>query len=194
MMIIEDIIKIQHGGKDSALKLIEKFNPILKKYAYRLYYEDAYNDLLVDFIELLFKISIDKMQTKDDGCIISYLTTSIHNSYIKKLIKLKQMRNFTIYSDLTEKELYYIELLTATNDTHINTDLDLLRKLLTNAEFAIIKMVFYDGYSVTETGNALGITRQAVNQSFRRNLEGISLTIVFLPYPGTPVGFYHNAF
>jgi RNA polymerase sigma factor (sigma-70 family) len=171
MMIIEDIIKIQHGGKDSALKLIEKFNPILKKYAYRLYYEDAYNDLLVDFIELLFKISIDKMQTKDDGCIISYLTTSIHNSYIKKLIKLKQMRNFTIYSDLTEKELYYIELLTATNDTHINTDLDLLRKLLTNAEFAIIKMVFYDGYSVTETGNALGITRQAVNQMKNRALK-----------------------
>lgn len=170
-MIIDDLIKIQSRDSDSTLKLIEKFNPILKKYAYRLYYEDAYNDLLVDFIELLFNINLEKMQNKDDGCLISYLTTSIHNSYIKKLIKIKQLRNFTIYSDLTEKELYYIDSLTATNDTYVNTDFDLLRKLLTNPEFIIIKMIFYGGYSVAETAGALGITRQAVNQMKNRALK-----------------------
>ncbi|MGB8455993.1 MAG: sigma-70 family RNA polymerase sigma factor [Anaerocolumna sp.] len=177
-MIIDDIIKIQRGDNDSTLKLIEKFNPILKKYAYSLYYEDAYDDLLVDFIELLFNISIKKIQNKEDGCIISYLTTSIHNSYIKKLIKIKQMLNFTIYSDLTEKELYYIDSITATNDTYINTDFDLLRKILTNPEFIIIKKIFYDGYSVTETANAIGITRQAVNQMKNRALKKLKKIFV----------------
>jgi len=177
-MIIDDIIKIQSGDGDSTLKFIEKFNPILKKYAYSLYYEDAYDDLLVDFTELLFNISIEKIQNKDDGCMISYLTTSIHNSYIKKLIKIKQMRNFTIYSDLTEKELYYIDSLTSTNDTYINTDFDLLKKILTNPEFIIIKMIFYEGYSVTETANANGITRQAVNQMKNRALKKLKITFV----------------
>lgn len=177
-MIIDDIIKIQNGDSDSTLKIIEKFNPILKKYAYSLYYEDAYDDLLVDFTELLFNISVEKIQNKDDGCIISYLTRSIHNSYIKKLIKIKQMRNFTIYSDLTEKELYYIDSLTSTNDTYINTDFDLLKKFLTNPEFIIIKMIFYEGYSVAETANANGITRQAVNQMKNRALK--KLKIIFM--------------
>ncbi len=170
-MIIDEIIKIQRGNNDSTLKLIEKFNPTLKKYAHSLSYEDAYSDLLVDFIELLSRIKVEKIQNKADGCMISYLTTSIHSSYIKKLIKIKQMRNFTIYSDLTEKELYYIDSLTATNDTYINTDFDLLRKTLTDSEFTIIKMIFYRGYSVAETAGAMGITRQAVNQMKNRALK-----------------------
>ncbi len=177
-MIIDDIRKIQNGDSDSILKLIEKFNPVLKKYAYSLYYEDSYDDLLVSFIELLVNISIDKIQNKDDGCMISYLTTSIHNSYIKKLIKIKQMRNFISYSNLTEKELYYIDSITATNDTYINMDLDLLRRILTNPEFITIKMIFYKGYTVAETANALGITRQAVNQMKNRALK--KLKIIFM--------------
>lgn len=172
-MIIDDIMKIQSGDNEMTLKLIEKFNPILKKYAYSLHYEDAYDDLLVDFIELLFNLSPEKIKNKDDGCIISYLTTSIHNSYVKKLIKMKQLRNFIIYSDLSEKELYYIDSLTATNDSYRNTDLDLLKKILTNPEFLIIKMIFYAGYSVSETANAIGITRQAVNQMKNRALKKI---------------------
>lgn len=176
-MIIDEIVKIQNGCNDSTLKLIEKFNPLLKKYSHSLYYEDAYDDLLVDFIELLIKIKVEKIQNKDDGCIISYLTTSIHSSYIKKLIKIKQLRNYTIYSELTEKELYYIDSLTATNDTYINTDFDLLKKVLTNPEFTIIKMIFYKGYSVTETAIAIGITRQAVNQMKNRALK--KLKIIF---------------
>lgn len=174
-MLIDDIIKIQNGDSDLTLKLIEKFNPMLKKYAHNLYYEDAYHDLLADFIELLSNIKVERMQNKDEGCMISYVITSIHSSYIKKLIKIKQMKNFIIYSDLTEKELHYIDGLTATNDTYISTDFDLLKKILTNPEFIIIKMIFYEGYSVTETANINGITRQAVNQMKNRALKKLKL-------------------
>jgi RNA polymerase sigma factor (sigma-70 family) len=170
-MIVDEVYKIQSGDNTAILKLIEKFKPILKKYAHSLSYEDAYDDLLVDFIELLNTLKVDKMQNKNDGGMVAYLTTSIHNSYIKKLIKVKQLRNFTTYSELSENELYYIDSLTATKDTYVNADYDLLRKLLTNQEFNIIKMLYYDGYTVTETALAIGITRQAVNQMKNRALK-----------------------
>lgn len=170
-MIIEEVYKIQRGDNTATLKLIEKFKPIIKKYAHSLSYEDAYDDLLVDFIELLSTLKADKLQNKNDGCLVAYLTTSIHNSYIKKLIRVKQLRNFTIYSELSENELYYIDSLTATMDTYINTDYDLLRELLTNQEFNVIKMLFYEGYTVAETAGAIGITRQAVNQMKNRALK-----------------------
>lgn len=170
-MLIDDIIKIQDGDNDSTIKLVEKFKPLMKKYAYILHYEDAYHDLLADFIELLLKLKVERIKNKEEGSMISYLSTSIHSSYIKKLIKVKQMRNFIVYSDLTEKELHYIDALTATNDIYIGIDYDIMRKLLTNQEFIIIKMIFYEGYSVTETANANGITRQAINQMKNRALK-----------------------
>ncbi len=125
----------------------------------------------MDFIELLATLKADKIQNKNDGCLVAYLTTSIHNSYIKKLIRVKQLQNYTTYSELSENELYYIDSLTATTDTYVNTDYDLLRELLTNQEFTIIKMLYYDGYTVTETADAIGITRQAINQMKNRALK-----------------------
>jgi RNA polymerase sigma factor (sigma-70 family) len=176
-MLIDDIIKIQDGDNDLTTKLIEKFNPLLKKYTYKLHYEDAYHDLIADFIEILLGIKAEKIRNKEDGCIFSYLTVCIHSCYVKRLIKIKQMRNIITYSDLTEKELHYIDTLTSTNDTYIKIDLELLRKVLTYQEYMIIKMIFYEGYSVAETANVNGITRQAINQMKNRALK--KLKIVF---------------
>lgn len=51
-MLSEAIASAQHNNPDSLLALIEKFKPLLKKYAYKLHYEDAYYDLQLDFIIL----------------------------------------------------------------------------------------------------------------------------------------------
>lgn len=48
-MLSEAITSAQHNNPDSLLALIEKFKPLLKKYAYKLRYEDAYYDLQLDF-------------------------------------------------------------------------------------------------------------------------------------------------
>lgn len=36
---------IQHGNTEQTLTLLEKFNPLLRKYAYFLHSEDAYQEL-----------------------------------------------------------------------------------------------------------------------------------------------------
>jgi len=52
-MTAELISRSQTGDKTATLELIEKFHPLLKKYAFRLFYDDAYDELLVDFVGLL---------------------------------------------------------------------------------------------------------------------------------------------
>lgn len=127
-MIINDIIKIQNADSEPIIKMVEKFNPLLKKYAKRLYYEDAYNYLVADFIELLHDINLEKIRIKEDGGMVSYIAKSIHGCYIKRLKKIRLAYKVVIYSDLSEKESYYIESLTATKDTYINSDFNSWRK------------------------------------------------------------------
>lgn len=180
-MTIDDIEKSQEGDRDSTLLLIEKFNPLLRKYAYKLSYEDAYNDLLVDFIELIHNIKLTRIYNKEEGGIISYICASMHNSYVKRLIEIKKLRIILLYSDLSDSELYYIESLTSTNDTYPKIQYDVLKKHLTSSEFNIIKMLYYLDYSATETANICGISRQAVNQTKNRALK--KLKRVYLDKP-----------
>ena len=170
-MTIDIIQKSQSGDGDATLMLIEKFNPLLKKYAYKLRYEDAYNDLVIDFIEMLHNIQVDCIHNKNEGGIVSYICTSIHSSYIKKLIEIKRLRNLILFSDLNESEQYYIENLSSTNDTYCNCELSFVKGILTKPEMSIIKMIYCSGYTVMETAHVYDISRQAVNQMKKRALK-----------------------
>ena len=110
------IAQSQAGNSDATLMLIEKFNPLLRKYAYKLYYDDAYDDLLADFIELLHNLKLDCVRDKSEGSLVSYIYKSIYSSYIKKLIALKKLHNCIPESNLSDQELYYVESSTAGND------------------------------------------------------------------------------
>lgn len=72
-LTINEIVKSQKGDKDSTLKLIEKFTPLIKKYEYKLNYEDAYNDLIMDFIESIHNIHVEKMKSKGEGSTLRTL-------------------------------------------------------------------------------------------------------------------------
>ena len=141
-MTLDIIEKSQGGDGDATLKLTEKFNPLLKKYAYKLFYEDAYNDLLLDFIELLHNIQIKNIHNKSEGSVVSYICTSIHSSYIKRLMEVKRLRNILLYSDLNDNELYYIEAISASNDLYQEYELSLIKKILTKQELKVISMIY----------------------------------------------------
>ena len=49
-MLKDTIAAAQRNDEESLLALIEKFKPLLKKYAYKLHYEDSFFDLQLDFI------------------------------------------------------------------------------------------------------------------------------------------------
>ncbi|MCB8818091.1 RNA polymerase sigma factor [Desulfosporosinus shakirovi] len=164
------IVQLQTGDNGATLTLVKKFDPLLQKYAYRLY-DDAYNDLLSDLIELLNKIRLDCIRGTSEGIIVSYICTSIRNSYIKRLIELKKLHNFVPYSALSDSELYYVEAALATSDPYFKVELTGIESVLTESELSIVKMIYLLGYTVTETTFIYRISRQAVNQTKKRALK-----------------------
>jgi len=171
MKIIFDIIEFQSGNSDSILRLINKFLPLLKKYSRKLSYEDAYDDLLVDFIEIICDMKIEKMRNTEEGSIVTYICTSIHSSYIKRLKQLLMQKKVVPFAGLSESELYYVTGLISTEDFHNDFYFDLLKEYITPSEYTVIKMLYYYGYSISDIANYLKISRQAVNQMKIRSLE-----------------------
>ncbi|MPM28694.1 Bacteriocin UviA [bioreactor metagenome] len=168
-MIVDLIVLSQAGSSEATLELIHKFDPLLKKYAYKLYYEDAYNDLVADFIELLKNIRTDTISSCE-GSLVSYIAKAVRNSYIKRSIAHSRQRNFIPYSAFDESELYRLEAESATVDETTTLDLCEIGSVLTEAELSVIKMLYFSGYTVNEVALSHGISRQAVNQMKKRAL------------------------
>ncbi len=59
------------------LPIIQKFLPLLKKYAFKLNYEDAFSDLQLFLISLIVKIDTEQFST--EGQLVSYIHISLKN-------------------------------------------------------------------------------------------------------------------
>ncbi|OYO91836.1 hypothetical protein CG709_12665 [Lachnotalea glycerini] len=90
---------------------------------------------------------------------------------MKRLNEIIRLQNLFIYSNLSESEQYYIESLSATNDSHFKLYMESLQDFLTAPEISIIELVYYYGFSVNDIANFYGISRQAVNQMKNRALR-----------------------
>jgi RNA polymerase sigma factor (sigma-70 family) len=172
-MLAELIIQFQKGDNRGAEIIIEKFMPLLKKYAYKLNYEDAYDDIIVDFLALLLHIKLDSLHSIDDGALTVYFQRSIHSFYIKRLATIKRNKNLIFYSDLNEREVYKLESHLATIDNYFENELPGLEAILTKHEWELITLIYIIGYSIKEVADAWGLTKQAVNQLKNRALKKI---------------------
>lgn len=170
-MTADLIAQSQSGEVDATLELVNKFKPLLRKYAFKLNFDDAYDDLLLDFLILMKSIPLQYLKSCSEGTLITYIQKSIYYSYIKHSIRIKKLRNISLYSDLKEGELYHIEAKTAIFDDYADIDMQGFGQLLTKSELLIIKMIYYSGYSVSEIAIICGISRQAVNQTKIRALK-----------------------
>ena len=158
-----DLILEDRKDNNLALEeLILRFEKLIKKYAYMLKYEDAQNDLILHFIKVIKNISLNE-NMKNEPILISYLSKSIRNEYIR-LSKEKQK-----YDNLPLN----LEIKTVNNLTEIDFDYvsDLLNGCLTKKEKAIMSLIYIDGYKVSDVSKVMHISRQAVNQCKNRSLS-----------------------
>ncbi len=93
-MLSEKIFEAQHGNEDCMLDLIGTFRRTMQKYSYQLHYEDALNDIIVEFISLIYKIKIENFEETGEGALTNYIVQSIKHTYIKlsKKISLSHSR------------------------------------------------------------------------------------------------------
>ena len=162
--LFTEIVEAQKN-RDHVAELIAFFNPLLKKYAYLLNYEDAYDELQIKLIELIYNLDLKQLKRTDNYTLLSYIKTCIHNCYIQKS---KKYAEYTFYNrfigEMSEESAFSIESQFSTLDTYQDFHARFYRLFLTQSECEIIFYLFYKQFTVSETAKAKKISRQAVNQ------------------------------
>jgi RNA polymerase sigma factor (sigma-70 family) len=174
-MTVDMIVQSQSGRKISTLTLVTKFEPLLRKYAYLLNYDDAYNDLLVDYLELIKKMNVSLLRNIDEGSIVSYIQKSVYSCYIKrsKSARVYITKN-SFFCELSDGEIRIIDMLSSLNDDYkVIENID-IRKSLSRSEYIVIHMFYYSGYSVAEIARHKKVSRQAVNQTKNNALKKLN--------------------
>ena len=104
---------------------------------------------------------------------MSYINVSIINFYKKKVLKLINSKKEIALSDLTEEQMYYVDVKSAVEDeTDIFTEFG-LKNLLNDNECRVIYSIYVEGYTTAEIARLSNKSRQAVNQLKNRALKKI---------------------
>lgn len=156
--------------EDAILSLLLAFDKLLKKYAKMLEYEDAYEDLRLFFIELIYYIKEKGIGRENDGSVVRYISTALKNKYIA-LSKKKKMEELLSLHNLSDDQIVVLEKISAAED---RTDISYyypVRDCLTNREREVMHLLINCGYTVNEIAEKYRISRQAVNKTKLRALN-----------------------
>ena len=80
--IYKQILAYQGGDSNAALELVEKFKPIIKRYAFFLHREDGFEDLQCFLLSMLKTWDTSRLSSTDDATVIRYIANSVKNEYI----------------------------------------------------------------------------------------------------------------
>ncbi|URZ17343.1 sigma-70 family RNA polymerase sigma factor [Clostridium felsineum] len=166
------IIQSKNGDKDCMLLMIQKFMPLIKKYSNKLSYDDAREDLIIGFMEIIGDMPVDKsIKFDEEKYIVGYINISMKHLYVKLLKKLIKLSD-------NETGLYLNTMLENDNvDTSefINNRIilkELLNKISAYQRYIIISIYFLD-LSEDQIAKNLKVSRQAINRTKLRALKSL---------------------
>ncbi|PWE85254.1 hypothetical protein LG34_17060 [Eubacterium ramulus] len=163
-MLYKIVVDAKNGDQDAKMKLINKFMPVIRKCSRKLYSEDAENEMILFILELIPKIPDNLLRPENDGKIVNYISISVKNHYSYCIRKKMQEKDKIPFSDLSEEQLHLLENELSTNDEMnklIQDDLDIS---LSEKEYKVIVMFYFEQYSIAEIAEEFNVSRQAVNQ------------------------------
>ena len=162
----------QLNNKNSMLAIIEKFNPIIKKYSRKLNYDGANSDLIIALIEITKSIPMfTNDNLKKEQYIVGYINTSIKRKYISlskkntEIINRETVLNIDVLLEDTAEESQNL----IDNRIFLNILLDKLSEYQHN----IIHKIFICNISEADLAKELSISRQSVNRAKNRALNNL---------------------
>mgnify|MGYP000148769143 CR=1 FL=1 len=154
------------------LDLIKKFEPLLKKYGRKLEMEDGYEEMQLEFIELIHKLNAKPHLNLTEGAMVNYIVSSIKNSFYKlSRERKKQLQPSISFDELTDKSKYQ---LISENKT---LPIIILSRTLSTREILILRLCFEYGYTSAEIARHFNVTRQNINQIKKRALKKLKSSI-----------------
>lgn len=147
--------------------IIERFNPLINKYAKKLSYNEASSDLIICLIKAIYKIpELDK-----DAKIVKYFSNSLYYGYIKlskkyrNIIKNEVIVDFCDYKNDRDIIQSY--------DSIIDIKLDIEQSIahLPKKERNIIQYKFFEQNTYTEIANKTNLTRPTIKKYEKKGLK-----------------------
>lgn len=169
-MLYEWIVLAQEGSPETMMELIEKFQPLLRKYTYALRScPDAYEELRCGLIELVKRNDWKRLDNQSDAVYVKYIEKSIYRLYISLSQRAAQNRCFTLIDNWQSETLLNQSALSVEDhyDAILYRDIS---SVLTPKELVIIKGIFWDEFSGAEIAEKLGTSRQNINRMKKRAL------------------------
>ncbi len=162
------------NDSDATMILVNKFQPLIKKYTYKLNYEDAYNDLLLKFLELLKSCEPDKFNSLNDTTLLLYIKTSMYHSFIalsKIHKKFSCIETIPISAESDDDYIWKWDKLCSTTDQYLHIEFDLLYKTLTRYEAEILIYHYFLRYPLNEIAQLYGVSLPAISQAKKKALK-----------------------
>lgn len=167
-MLIDLIRSAQKDDEHAMLQLINRFDKLFQKYGRKLRYEDAKNDLIVDFIGLIKTFDFEKINNTSDGAIVNFLVKSTYRFYLKHLEIFMNKSNMEVpLCDLDSSQVQILERRLAMQDSLSVSEL-FPKNVLTLKEQKILIAIYQEGRSVSDVAAFLHVSRQNINQIKKR--------------------------
>ena len=161
----QKIEEFQNGNSDSILYILQKFAPLLHRYAALTKDEDGYQELQYQLMSVLKKLDLNGLHSCSDGTLVTYIQHTVRNKCLEMLRKHAKNGISIFFDDLTPYEVRKNSLAQSSQDLYENLILYDLQTLLPPNEYAVIFYVFIESYTVREVAILLGKSRQAINQT-----------------------------
>lgn len=164
---------IQKGEDKKVLCFIKQFYPLIKKYAVLLNYEDAYFDLELYFIKIIYTLNLEVMKNTSDSSILKYINTSVYHEYIR----LSKRYNKTKAHEYTvSNETISSDIVIPIEDDFSNLFFNDIKKHLSDREYKVIYMFFYESFSINEIAEELDETTYNIYKIKAKALDKLRKT------------------
>lgn len=154
-------LNVYNSNSFAQLQIVQRFQPLLKKYAALLKYEDAYSDLQLYLLELLHSGKLTKLQRKDDGTLVKYIESSIRHQYISLNSRKNAVDNSVIAS---VDEIDFDQMSLSSNDEYPELLISDLHSVLQPSELTLLSQFVFKGMSIADIAEKSGVSRQAINR------------------------------
>lgn len=165
--IHKQILDYQGGDANAALELVEKFKPLIKRYAFFLHREDSFEDLQCFLLSMLKTWDTSRLSSTDDATVTRYIANSVKNEYIALSKQKAKERGTSYLEDATLPQALEYAQKTSTCDQYDQLTLQDLHKVLNEYEFAIV-------YLSSRIGRSPRTNKIALSSPSSRTSSGLS--------------------
>lgn len=127
----------QQGNQECCYAIIKKFEKLIKKYARKLSYEDAEEDLICFVVELIQLFPLKNFRRDDEGKIVTYIANSVKNRYFFLLKRMIERKNEICMSEMSQEQQFMAGRKLSFEDSYDTLFFDDIRSLLSEKEAKI---------------------------------------------------------